>query len=248
MDDFDNYDSGPKICESDAFLLGRQTIVIPDVHSSLHWKSILQHRKKERVVFLGDYFDNRGNGPFASSAAQNFLEICEYAREHSDTHLLVGNHDYDRIFHPSQFHYSDQKQEVAAILKNMDILDMIFVDENAEKPCIFSHGGLCATFMRLNEIVSVNDINATWYERPTLFDFIWTGPNGMSSARDGDDPWQPPTWARLTALQSDGIAGYNQVVGHTSIPGDTGPAIFSTVNGDIFLATCTHDNTLIRLN
>lgn len=48
-------------------------IVIGDVHASLHWKNIVARREEgDTVIFLGDYFDKRGTGPFAKNQAANF--------------------------------------------------------------------------------------------------------------------------------------------------------------------------------
>lgn len=239
---------GDKLFRTDFFHLEKTTIVISDVHCSLHWKDILRHRTSEdRVIFLGDYFDRRGMGPFAENATENFLEICNYARNNPDTHLLVGNHDLERLCNTSYFLFGGE-EEIRAIQENMDILDMIFVDKGKEKPCIFSHGGVCETFMRINALEKIEDINIAWHETPMDFDFIPIGVKGERSSPDGDNPWQSPLWARFTALTIDGIAGCNQVVGHTPIPGENVPTIFTTGRGDSFLGTCTFDDTLIRLD
>lgn len=58
----------------------RPTIVVPDVHETTHWKGFAEMRRTgDRMIFLGDYFDRRGSGPFAP-CLDNFFEICSYAR------------------------------------------------------------------------------------------------------------------------------------------------------------------------
>ena len=235
--------------EFDAFHCNRPTIAVGDVHGTIAWKNIVNRRRPgDRLIFLGDYFDRSGAGPFASDEKDNFLEICAYCRSNPDTYLLLGNHDYQYLPFASWPYYPWERRAQTlreALMQNLDLLNIIFVDEEAAKPLIFTHGGLCQTFMRNNRIQSVAEINSAWRSRPEIFDFVERDPqSGRESDPFGDDPWQTPIWTRLMALTTDGVKGFNQVVGHTVT---LVPEIETTLHQDSFLTACTMDATLIRL-
>lgn len=223
----------------------RPTLVISDVHGSMHWKTFLKQRRHgERVVFLGDYFDRRGKGPFASSEAENFAEICGHARHEPDIFLLLGNHDFDCMPFTRCKIYpmgSRERANQEAIMENIDLLEIIHIDDGI----IFSHGGLTQAFLNNNKLEDPGQVNEFWRLHPERFDFYDRDPvTGQWSERSGDDPWQSPIWARPAALIEDGIKGFDQVVGHTPVKK---PAVLTIVNGDQILFTCTLDHTLIRI-
>lgn len=223
------------------------TIVISDVHASLHWRGIISERKAgDRLIFLGDYFLHRGYGPFAQSEAQNFLDICEYTRSFPDTHMLIGNHDFDYTPFPGwPLWDKNERENRKAIMDNIDLLNMVFVDNSEEKGLIFSHGGVTQTFMDLNKLKTPEELNLLWRSSPEKFRFVERDPkSGVYSEIHGDDPWQSPIWARTMAITEDGIAGFNQVVGHTVV---RVPEIYTTIHGDKFIMTCTLDDAYVYL-
>lgn len=227
----------------------KPTLIISDIHGSTRWKEFVSRRRPgERVVFLGDYFDRRGRGPFASDDATNFLEIGDYARRYPDTILLVGNHDYQYAtfapWTPKPWGERERRNR-EALMSAIDSLAMVFVDRSGEKPVIFSHGGLTATFMALHGVREPEAINDLWIERPQVFDWLKRDPvSGVESDLAGDDVWQSPIWARDMALLEDAVAGYDQIVGHTPV---LEPEWYATARGDSFMMTCTLDDTLVRL-
>lgn len=234
----------------------RPTIVVPDVHETTHWKGFAEMRRPgDRMIFLGDYFDRRGRGPFAP-CLDNFLEICAYARTNPGTRLLMGNHDYNYMpcarWTPDPWDYREGMIR-KAIMDNLDILDMVFMDAGGSGSqdgpgsmgAVFSHGGLTNSFLRRNGLSDPSEVNGLWREKPELFDWLELDPEtGERSSMEGDDPWQPPTWARTMALTEDGVRGYSQVVGHTPV---CEPEILTTQFGDQALMTCTLDDRLIRV-
>ncbi|MDE5831857.1 MAG: metallophosphoesterase [Desulfovibrio sp.] len=221
----------------------RPTIVIPDVHETTFWERFVSLRRPgDRVVFLGDYFARNGRGPFAESAIRNFLKICAYARENPDTHILMGNHDFEL----TSFSLSPADWEIdfsarhLAIMTNLDILEMVYVDGDT----IFAHGGVTQSFMDNNGLTYPEEINNLWRDNPKAFNWLETDPvSGQKSDFFGDDPWQSPLWTRTLALL-DGAEGYNQVVGHTPV---RAPEIMRTIHRDNILLTCTLDDLLIRI-
>ncbi|MDE5833073.1 MAG: metallophosphoesterase [Desulfovibrio sp.] len=227
----------------------KSTLVISDVHGSLCWKDALANRcPGAKVVFLGDYFDRRGRGPFSSDDAENFLEICDYASRNPDTILLAGNHDYHYMtFAPSPAEpWGPREDRIRkAVMSRLDMLNMVYIDRSGPKPAIFSHGGLTQTFLDLHGLNSPEEVNVLWISRPESFDWIARDPiSGEYSALDGDNIWQSPIWARDMALLEDGVPGYDQIVGHTPV---REPEWFKTARDDSFLLTCTLDETIIRL-
>ena len=70
---------------------GQKAVVIPDVHNK--WKraeAIVAAESPDRVVFLGDYFDDFGDTPEAAGATAEWLaaSLADASRVH-----LAGNHD-----------------------------------------------------------------------------------------------------------------------------------------------------------
>lgn len=70
---------------------GERAVVIPDVHNK--WRraeAIVAAESPDRVVFLGDYFDDFGDTPEAAGATAGWLaeSLADASRVH-----LVGNHD-----------------------------------------------------------------------------------------------------------------------------------------------------------
>lgn len=226
----------------------KPTLIISDVHGTVFWKDIVAERRPgERVIFLGDYYDKRGNGPFADDEDANFNEICLYAKNNPETYLLVGNHDFQHTIYSSRPMYWTWREygTLGMITANKDSLQMVLVDRSEPKPVIFSHGGLTQTFMNLHGLKTPEEVNDLWLNKPKVFEWIKHDPmTGTYSHLDGDNIWQSPIWARDMALMEDGVPGFDQVVGHTVV---SRPEWFDTAHGDRFLLTCTLDDTLIRL-
>lgn len=217
-----------------------EILVISDIHTSTRWRKITAQRKPgDEIIFLGDYFDHRGAGPFASSQVDNFLEICAYAEANPPTTMLMGNHDYNYTpWALSDMSWEPDAWEISkALMAKIRMMEMVAVRRNLAKPMIFSHGGVTQTFMRNHSLDKPEGINRLWLEQPDLFEWLPRDPaTGERSNRYGDDPWQSPIWVRDNALYEDGARGFDQVVGHTPVREITS---FATQYGDTILMTCT---------
>lgn len=218
-------------------------IVISDVHAQIFWKKFAAKKKeKDRLVFLGDYFDNRGQGPWANDETENFLEICDFARKNPDTVMLIGNHDWHYLPWDSEGCSGRNNMDLPifrkALTDNLDLLNMVFVDRSGTVPLVYSHGGVCLDFMNLAKAEKPEDLNSVWRENPEIFNWQPLGPNGEISRLDGDNTWQSPLWTRVYSLYRDSIPGYNQVVGHTPV---TEIRWLNGNEGEILL-TCTLDD------
>lgn len=79
--------------------MAEEIIVIPDVHGRGFWKEAVAKYPNADTIFLGDYLDPYPNEDIDDEDAfNNFLEIVEYARNHSNVTLLFGNHDLQYWF------------------------------------------------------------------------------------------------------------------------------------------------------
>lgn len=73
-------------------------IVIPDVHCRNFYKPVL-NIKDCQIIFLGDYMDPYLEDGFSNeNGINNLHEIIDFARNNSNVHLLVGNHDCSWIW------------------------------------------------------------------------------------------------------------------------------------------------------
>lgn len=224
-------------------------VVISDIHGQTFWKDVVsQVLPDDTVVFLGDYFDRRGDGPFAESQVENFLEICDFAKSHSDTHLLIGNHDFQYTpyvtFGISNYDFRNAESYSDAIMANFDMLNVAYFYDMLEFPVICVHGGICRQFLEFIGIDDVKDINSEFHEHPRKFDFIPKYYNEPANTK-GDDPWQTPLWIRPNSVMLDAVSGYAQIVGHTPVQNVTK---FDMWNGLPVWCTCTLDeNAWMRI-
>ena len=56
-------------------------LIIPDPHGQDNWKKAVEKFTYDKVVFMGDYFDNYNLKYQGEFALKNFKEICEFVRE-----------------------------------------------------------------------------------------------------------------------------------------------------------------------
>lgn len=223
-----------------------RTFIISDIHGQTFWKEALRERRPEdRAVFLGDYFDHRGRGPFAKDQAENFREICAYARENPDTHLLLGNHDW---------HYTpwdeigcsgrddrNRPRYWEAMRENLSLLGMVYLDE--AEAIIYSHAGVTKTWLEKVAKSELSKLNSLWKRDPFPFEFQMRGPDGeYVTSMQGDDVFQSPLWVRPQALVSDLVPGWGQVVGHTQV---REPVLYPD---SPVLLTCTLDGNIAVLD
>lgn len=219
-----------------------KTLVVSDIHGMVFWKEIVAMAKAEdKIIFLGDYFDKRGHGPYAESQVDNFLEICSLARKNANVHLLLGNHDFQYTdFTDSRTSSYDERMGGKfnkVLMANMDLLRIVHIDRQREKPIIFSHAGVSQGFLERCEIDSLDKINDKFWDSPWEFAFQLFY-NGEMADMYGDNIWQSPLWIRPYSLMEGAVEGYDQAVGHTPVEVIQEMA---TINGDAIYLTCTFD-------
>lgn len=223
-------------------------LVVSDVHGMVFWKNIIARAEpSDKIIFLGDYFDERGSGPYAESQTDNFLEVCSLARENPNVHLLLGNHDFQYTdftdSHTTSYDKRKSKSYNKVLMDNMDLLNIVYIERDREKPIIFSHAGVSQDFLKYCQIRSVDGINDKFREYPWKFEFI---PCAWGEIADifGDNVWQTPLWIRPDSLLQGAVSGYDQVVGHTPVEAIEER---TSVNGDTIYLTCTFNADYLEL-
>ncbi|MDR1239459.1 MAG: metallophosphoesterase [Treponema sp.] len=189
-------------------------LAIGDIHGRTFWKKYLDEDFTE-FYFTGDYFDSF-DVPF-SGQIDNFRELCESARTDPRIKLCLGNHDYQYLGRISPQRYSGfqekNKMYISEILEqHINLLKILYTTPDRY---LISHAGVSHTFMRKMErhgVANVEGINEAFLQDRDILTF-----NGYNMY--GDDVTQSPIWIRPRSLESDPLAGYCQIVGHT--PGIT---------------------------
>jgi hypothetical protein len=184
-------------------------LAIGDIHGRPYWKKYLDEDFTD-FYFTGDYFDS----PDVSFLRQlsNFREICETARADPRIKLCLGNHDYQylgQIYHQEYSGYQGKnKIYIYDILeRNMDLLNVVYVTPDKY---LISHAGVSKTFMMKIGVRCVKGINKAFRKDRNILTF--DGHNNY-----GDNVTQSPIWIRPRSLESDPVAGYHQIVGHTPV-------------------------------
>ena len=101
------------------------TIVIPDVHGRIFWKTVFERYPQEEfpnipIIFLGDYVDPYDfEGIDKEFAIDNFKEIIDIAKKDKRVHLLIGNHD--------MHYWYDAPYKCRVDKKNYNIIKDIFL-------------------------------------------------------------------------------------------------------------------------
>ena len=83
-------------------------IIIPDIHGRGFWRDAVPFVEQGApAVFLGDYTDPYAyEGITVENAVANFLNLLDFARQHSDrVTLLLGNHDLSYFGHNKDHWY-----------------------------------------------------------------------------------------------------------------------------------------------
>jgi hypothetical protein len=183
--------------------------VIPDQHQRSYWKKIIPRINEfDKIIFLGDYFDDwKNKWPHQMF---NFENIVEYKKKFPDKiDLLWGNHETSYFLDECCSGY--QSEYAICIEKklklNEGLLEVISVYDN----WIFAHGGVSAAWMKRACIENVSEINKLFKEKPDYF--RWVGPCPY-----GDNFNEGPLWIRPQALKKNAVKNYHFCVGHTEFP------------------------------
>ena len=194
-------------------------IVLGDTHGRDNWKKIVAENTFDKVVFIGDYFDSH-DGISAKDQISNFEDLMDYKKANMDkVVLLIGNHDFHYLSAIHEQYSGFQRWsafDIRILLEEAlreDLLQMCFIDGDY----IFTHAGVTKTWLASTQYkdgVPIDEhINTIFKERPQMFEFNM----GTNYSQYGDDVCQSPIWVRPYSLTEDGIDGFAQIVGHTTV-------------------------------
>ncbi|MDR2258981.1 MAG: metallophosphoesterase [Treponema sp.] len=182
-------------------------LAIGDIHGRAYWKKYLDEDFTE-FYFTGDYFDSYDISFLRQLG--NFRELCETARADPRIKLCLGNHDYHYLGQVYYQEYSGYQHKNKLYIydvleRNMDLLKVVYVTPDNY---LISHAGVSNTFMKKIRAAAVEEINEAFAKDRNILNF-----DGRNIY--GDNVTQSPIWIRPRSLQSDPLAGYHQIVGHT---------------------------------
>lgn len=193
-----------------------RTLVIPDLHHNVGWvRPFLARTPHDEVVFLGDYFDDFGDGPEDALATAMWLRD---AIEIPNAVFLMGNHDIPYRFPEVDFlhcpGFDDAKCRAVAPILDSEAWAR-FRLFHASQGWIISHAGVSVdVFGHPHQGWSAETIAAVCdealakaHERQPHRALAW----GVD--RGGPDRFGGITWQCWSSFRP--ILGWNQIVGHT---------------------------------
>ena len=186
-------------------------LVIGDIHGHTSWEKVVMEEDYDKVIFLGDYFDNYKDTPGKEQVA-NFKGILAVKEAHPDkVELLYGNHDHSYLNneHCSGYQWRNQHEyeKILKETKDKGWLKPVYVLDDI----IFSHAGVSSYWLK--EVARLDKPEDISFETVPLdlFDFnTLTGFNPYGNTKS-----QSPIWIRPNALYGSPVEGYRQIVGHT---------------------------------
>jgi hypothetical protein len=190
-----------------------RTLIIPDIHHQTgnadYW---LETQRFDRVVFLGDYFDNFGDD--VNDARRTAMWLRD-RMERPDDVFLLGNHDAAYLFPNSADLYCPgfTKAKAKGIHEILHREHWArFQLAHAEQDWLMSHAGFHPVWMENPTVEGIVDRCALAMKRAKkrFVDPIL----GMGEDRGGVQRYGGPLWMNWGSLVP--IPGINQVVGHTS--------------------------------
>ncbi len=193
-----------------------RTIVIPDLHNSVLWvRPFLDRTPHDEVVFLGDYFDDFGDGP--EEARETALWLRE-AIHIPNSVFLMGNHDMPYRFPEVDFlhcpGFDDAKcRAVSPILGERQWARFGLV--HFTQGWFLSHAGLSVASFGYPqqgwgpETVAMACHNALEKAKNGKPDKVLA----WGADRGGPDRFGGITWQCWSAFRP--VKGWNQIVGHT---------------------------------
>lgn len=188
-------------------------LILGDIHGRTIWKKIIETRKPDLTIFLGDYVSSHLKIS-EKDQIDNFEEILKYKEANPDKVILLrGNHDIQHMMgNTDVFECSGYFPEVGTwcnvnyerILKDTQ---WVYVMDDI----IFSHAGITDVWFEDSGCETIEGINKLppcelFGFRPTSFWDMY-----------GDSPTQGCTWVRPGTLAQHPVKGYTQVVGHTGV-------------------------------
>lgn len=188
------------------------SLIIPDLHhhteNADHW---LSSQRYDRVIFLGDFFDDFGDN--AGDARQTATWLRN-RMDSTDDVMLLGNHDAAYMFPNLDALYCSgftkaKAKAIHEILKPKHW--QRFKLAHVEQGWLLSHAGFHPTWMKTPTMKRITALCAEAMEKAArgLVDPLL----GAGYDRDGVQPFGGPLWLDWNSLVP--IPGISQIVGHT---------------------------------
>lgn len=215
--------------------------IIGDIHGRTHWERLIKETCPN--IFVGDYFDPYDNIPY-EKLKENFLNIIMFAKTHTETILLLGNHDLHYLHHEfgtSRKIEQHEKEIERLFLDNMHLFYGMAYDIGDK--VLVSHAGCTKEWLAdtdftgdYNPLEIAEHINnvfwdgytvrsdgtSGWGEEPWstgLSKFMFSfGASKYWGDVYGTSPDQSPAWIRPQTLISpshNALPEGIQIVGHT---------------------------------
>lgn len=191
-------------------------LILGDVHVHLNTVQDIYYKENpDEVIILGDYVDGFGKTPEDSlNCLKGVLELQKLHRENKSGSfiLLLGNHELHYLVFGEQYSgFNPHTYELCHSILKENLLNnnIQLIQVDYTNNIIFSHAGITNMWYEKQEYKSLADINVI-KSIEDLNPFKFRGLNIY-----GDDPNNGPLWVRPSALGSDPLEGWKQVVGHT---------------------------------
>lgn len=139
----------------------KKAFIVPDVHGRPFWrdaKEAITDESYDKVVFLGDYFDQYDDEEFLiddDNLVNSYNEIIVLKKANPDrVILLLGNHDLHYLYkNPNCSRHDDDNEDrnCELIKSNLDLFDLMYLDDidcGDYKRVLFTHAGLTSNFLK----------------------------------------------------------------------------------------------------
>jgi len=196
-----------------------KTIIIPDLHNKVQWvEKALSAIPHDRVVFLGDYFDDFHDTP---AIAENTARWLKQSLQHENRIHLYGNHDcpysrWNNRFVECPGYTDDKRKAINTILDRQDWGKLKFLHK--EQGWWISHAGIHSDiFSHPIHGVTDEEIERIHEQGTLAFNanlnhplFQWSAARGMANSfQVGGVTWLD--WD----VEFRPVDNISQIVGHT---------------------------------
>ena len=200
---------------------------IGDIHGREIWKDIVTENQSSHFIFLGDYLDPYSyDNISAEECLENFYEIIDFKKYNSnDVTLLIGNHDFQYLFHPFGPTNTMATSNLQKIVKTFKDNKGLFQFSFQKNDYLFTHAGVTNSWLRYhNQYLSKIGLNS---DLTNLGDILnkageeLVGRYALSACshyRCGNKLYGGPIWADHKELLYDFLDNFNQIVGHNNVP------------------------------